>query len=67
MDPETGIITFAAKTSTKETVNVYVSNAIANFDATKKINKDFKFYCTLNGLYTDGTSLYITAWFQQPD
>ena len=67
VDPETGIITFAAKTSTKETVNVYVSNAIANFDATKKINKDFKFYCTLNGLYTDGTSLYITAWFQQPD
>ena len=67
VDPETGVMTFAAKTSNKETINIYVRSAIANFDPTKQINKSFKFYSTLNGLYDDGTSLFITAWFQVPD
>ena len=67
VDPETGVITFAAKTSSKETVNIYVLNAVVNWDATKNVGKSFKLYSTLNGLYTDGTSLYITAWFQMPD
>ena len=67
VDAETGIITFEAKTSYKETIKIYVLNAVANWDATKKVGKPFKLYCTLNGLYTDGTSLYVTAWFQMPD
>lgn len=67
VDAETGVITFEAKTSYKETIKIYVLNAVANWDATKKIGKPFKLYCTLNGLYTDGTSLYVTAWFQMPD
>jgi hypothetical protein len=67
VDPETGVITFEAKTSNKETVKIYVLNAIVNFDATKQVGKSFKLYSTLNGLYTDGTSLFITAWFQVRD
>ena len=67
VDPETGVMTFAAKTSNKETVTIYVLNAIAKWDPAKQVNKSFKLYTTLNGLYTDGTSLYITAWFQLPD
>ena len=67
IDPETGVITFAAKTSNKDTVNIYVLNAVAKWDATKQVGKAFKLYSTLNGLYTDGTSLFITAWFQLPD
>ena len=67
VDAETGVITFEAKTSYKETIKIYVLNAVANWDATKKVGKPFKLYCTLNGLYTDGTSLYVTAWFQMPD
>lgn len=67
VDPETGVMTFAAKTSNKDTINIYVLSAIPNWDPTKQVNKSFKFYSTLNGLYTDGTSLYITAWFQLPD
>lgn len=67
VDPETGIITFAAKTSTKDTINIYVLNAVTNWDATKLVGKSYKLYSTLNGLYTDGTSLFITAWFQLPD
>ncbi len=67
VDPETGIMTFEAKTSNKDRVIIYVRSAIANFDPTKQVNKSFKFYSTLNGLYTDDTSLFITAWFQLPD
>ena len=67
IDEETGVITFAAKSSTKETTNIYVRSAIANWDPAKQVNKSFKLYCTLNGLYTDGTSLYAIAWFQLLD
>ena len=67
VDAETGVMTFAAKTSNKETVNIYVLSAVAGWDPTKQVGKSFKLYSTLNGLYTDGTSLYITAWFQLPD
>ena len=67
VDPETGVMTFAAKTNRKDTVNIYVRSAIANWDVTKQVNKSFKLYCTLNGLYTDGTSLYAIAWFQLAD
>ena len=67
IDPETGVITFTAKTSSKETTTMYVINAVLNWDATKYVGKAFKLYCTLNGLYTDGTSLYATAWFQMRD
>ena len=67
VDPDTGVITFEAKTSNKETVKIYVLNAVVNWDASKQVGKPFKLYSTLNGLYTDGTSLYITAWFQMKD
>ena len=63
IDAETGIITFAAKTNAKnakETTNIYVVNAST---WKPKLNANVKIYCTLNGLYTDGTSLYVTAWF----
>ena len=63
IDQETGVITFAARCNgknLKETTNIYVINA-----STWKPNKTpkAKLYCTLNGLYTDGESLYVTAWF----
>ena len=64
VDPETGIITYAARTSAKETLNIYVLNAVTNWDPNKYVDKSVKLYTTLNGLYTDGTSLYVTAWFQ---
>ena len=67
INPETGVITFEAKTSYKETAKIYVLNAVAGWDATKYVGKSFKLYCTLNGLYEDGTSLYVTAWFQMKD
>ena len=67
VDPETGVITFEAKTSYKETTKIYVLNAVANWDVSKEVGKAKKLYCTLNGLYTDGTSLYVTVWFQMKD
>ena len=48
-------------------MKIYVLNAVVNWDASKQVGKPFKLYSTLNGLYTDGTSLYITAWFQMKD
>ena len=62
-DPETGVITFAARNNgknLKETTNIYVINA-SNWNPSK--TPKAKLYCTLNGLYTDGTSLYVVAWF----
>ena len=67
VDPETGIVTFAAKTSNKDTINIYVLNASAKWEPDKHVGKAYKLYSTLNGLYTDGTSLYITAWFVMND
>lgn len=63
IDPETGVITFAARTNRKnlkETTNIYVVNVST---LKPKEGAKVKLYCTLNGLYTDGTSLYVTAWF----
>ncbi len=67
VDPETGVVTFSAKTSNKETVTIYVLNASAKWDPVKGVGKGYKLYSTLNGLYTDGASLYITAWFAMND
>lgn len=63
VDSETGIVTFAAKANSKEIVNIFVSNASSNWLPDNHIGKAYKLYCTLNGLYTDGNSLYVTAWF----
>ena len=62
IDAESGIITYAAKSKagTKETTNIYVYNAST---WKPKVGANVKLYCTLNGLYTDGASLYVTAWF----
>ena len=67
VDPETGVITFSAKTSAKETINMYVLNANAKWDPSKNVGKAYKLYCTLNGLYEDGTSLFAVAWFIMND
>lgn len=63
VDSKAGIISFEAKASTTEVISIYVLNAVANWDATKNVGKPFKLYCTLNGLYADGNTLYVTAWF----
>ena len=67
VDPENGIVTFAAKTSNKDTINIYVLNASAKWEPDKHVGKAYKLYSTLNGLYDDGTSLYVTAWFVMND
>lgn len=67
IDPETGAILFSAKTSTKETINIYVLNASSKWEPDKHIGKAYKLYCTLNGLYTDDASLFVTAWFVVAD
>ena len=64
VDPETGVMTFQVRAGGKDTVDIYVLSAINNWDPNKQVNKNMKIYCTLNGLYDDGTSLYATAWFQ---
>ena len=67
VDPETGLIVFATKTSNKDTVNMYVLNAVSKWEPDKHVGAAYKLYCTLNGLYTDGTSVYATAWFVVKD
>jgi|GEM_PF-1912322 len=67
VDPETGVVTFTVKTSSKETTTMYVLNASAKWEPDKRVGKAYKIYTTLNGLYTDGTSLYVTAWFVMND
>ena len=67
VDPENGIVNFSAKTSNKETVTIYVLNASAKWEPDKHVGKAYKLYTTLNGLYDDGTSLYVTAWFVMND
>ena len=61
-----GTLKFCAKAASADVEKV-LRSAIANWDVTKQVNKSFKLYCTLNGLYTDGTSLYAIAWFQLAD
>ena len=67
VDPETGVVTFSAKTSNKETTTMYVLNANAKWDPSKNVGKAYKLYCTLNGLYEDGESLFAVAWFIMND
>ena len=63
VDPETGVVTIEAKTSAKEKTKIYVFNASDKWEPDKHVGTSYLLYCTLNGLYTDGTSLYATAWF----
>ena len=67
VDPETGIVTFAANLTKKDTVKIYVLNATSKWQPDKHVGKRYKLYCTLNGLYTDGESLYVTSWFVMND
>lgn len=63
IDQESGVITFAARSNgknLKETTNIYIVNAST---WRPKVGGKAKLYCTLNGLYTDGESLFATAWF----
>ncbi|MBQ7278255.1 MAG: hypothetical protein IJR17_03535 [Clostridia bacterium] len=63
IDETTGIVTLAAKTAKGQTTNIYVQNATARWNPSKNTSSAVKIYCTLNGLYTDGESLFVTAWF----
>ena len=64
VDPETGVITFEAKTSNKETVNIYVLNAISQLRRHKAGEQELQAVLHAQRPVHDGTSLYATAWFQ---
>lgn len=57
------VVCFAAKTAKGETTNIYVINMSEKWKPSERIGSSYKIYCTLNGLYTDGSSLYAVAWF----
>lgn len=57
------VVCFAAKTAKNETTNIYVINMSEKWKPAERIGSSYKIYCTLNGLYTDGSSLYAVAWF----
>lgn len=61
------VVCFSAKTAVGETTNIYVINMSEKWKPSEHIGSGYKIYCTLNGLYTDGTSLYAVAWFAMSD
>ena len=61
------VVCFSAKTAKGETTNIYVINMSEKWKPADRIGSGYKIYCTLNGLYTDGTSLYVVAWFAMSD
>ena len=63
VDPETGIVTVDVDIATHKTAAIYVLNASDKWEPDKHVGDMYFLYCTLNGLYTDGASLYATAWF----
>lgn len=63
VDPETGIVTVDVDIAAHKTAAIYVLNASDGWELDKHVGDKFFLYCTLNGLYTDGASLYATAWF----
>ncbi len=63
VDPETGIVTVEVESAKGKTATIYVLNASDKWEPDKHVGDKYFLYCTLNGLYTDGTSLYATAWF----
>ena len=63
VDTETGVVTFEAITGAKAKTNIYVLNASDKWEPFGNVGKSYFLYVTLNGLYSDGTSLYVTAWF----
>ena len=63
VDPETGIVTVDVDIAAHKTAAIYVLNASDGWEPDKHVGDMYFLYCTLNGLYTDGASLYATAWF----
>lgn len=61
------VVCFSAKTAKNETTNIYVINMSEKWKPSEHIGSGYKLYCTLNGLYSDGTSLYAVAWFALAD
>lgn len=61
------VVCFSAKTAKNETTNIYVINMSEKWKPSEHIGSGYKIYCTLNGLYSDGTSLYAVAWFALAD
>lgn len=61
------VVCFSAKTAKGETTNIYVINMSEKWKPSEHIGSGYKLYCTLNGLYSDGTSLYAVAWFAVAD
>ena len=62
-DAATGVVTMEIESSSKAKATIYVLNASEKWEPDKHVGDKYFLYCTLNGLYTDGTSLYVTAWF----
>ena len=62
-DAETNVVTMEIESSSKTKTTIYVLNASEKWEPDKHVGDKYFVYCTLNGLYTDGTSLYVTAWF----
>ena len=63
VDPKTGVVTVDVEIAKGQTAAIYVLNASDGWELDKHVGDKFFLYCTLNGLYTDGASLYATAWF----
>ena len=63
IDPETGVVTVDAEVAKGQTATIYVLNASDKWEPDKHVGDKYFLYCTLNGLYTDNASLYVTVWF----
>ena len=57
------IVQFSAQTSKKDYKTVYILNMSSAWDPSKNVGTPYKVYCTLNGLYSDGESLFLIGWF----
>jgi hypothetical protein len=62
-DAETGVITMEIESARNAKSTVYVLNGSDKFEPDKHIGDKYFLYCTMNGLYTDGSSLFATVWF----
>lgn len=63
VDAETGIVTMQVESAKGQTATIYVLNASEKWEPDKHVGDKYFLYCTLNGLYTDGASVYATVWF----
>ena len=57
------VVCVEAMTAKGKTTNIYCVNMSEKWTPSENVGKSYKIYCTLNGLYSDGTSLYTAAWF----